>query len=236
MHEYKILIIGFFILLISCSGGGGDSEGPDPNVENPEAAILVFPYKNEACHEGNILSALESEISFEWNSSAYTDSYAIHIKNLTTGQAQILNSNGISIIAKLQRNTPYSWQVESKAEGVSEIAMSSIWKFYNAGEGTENYAPFPAETVYPDMGANIETSSELITLSWNGSDPDSNLMEYDVYFDTVNPPLHLENTVTSNSLNVAISPENTSIYYWSIISRDADKNTSRSEVFQFKVN
>lgn len=236
MYKFHIAIICFFLLLVSCSSGGGETEDPGSTIENPEAATLVFPYENETCYEGNVLSASESEVTFEWNPATHTDSYTIHIKNLTDGQTQTLNTTTFSIAARLQRNAPYSWQVESKAEGLSETAMSPIWKFYNAGEGTDTYAPFPAEPLYPDMGSNIDTSSDLITLSWNGNDPDNDVMEYDVYFDTITPPLHLENTVMTNSLNVSISPDNGTVYYWRIVSRDADNNTSQSEIFQFKVN
>ncbi|MBR9854149.1 MAG: hypothetical protein GYB37_06150 [Algicola sp.] len=236
MLKHLTLLIGLFTLLVSCSGGQGESEVPDPVIENPEAATLVFPYENEVCLEGNILSELESEVTFEWNSSAHTDSYTLHIKNLIVGQIQTLNTNGVSITAKLQRNTPYSWQIESKADGVSETAWSPLWKFYNAGEGTETYAPFPAEAINPKTGANIDTSSNLLTLSWNGNDLDGDLMEFDVYFDIVTPPVHFENTVAESSLNVSISPGNGTIYYWKIVSRDTENNTSHSEIFQFKVN
>nr|WP_292967097.1 MULTISPECIES: hypothetical protein [unclassified Allomuricauda] len=236
MHKFLIVIICSFILLVSCSSGDGETGNPEPAIETPEAATLVFPYENETCYEGKVLSASESEVTFEWNPSTHTDSYTIYIKNLKDGQTQTLNTTTFSIAAKLQRNAPYSWQVESKAEGVSETAKSPVWKFYNAGEGTDTYAPFPAETLYPEMGSIIDTSSDLITLSWNGSDPDNDIMEYDVYFDTVTPPLHFENAVMTNSLNVSVSPGNGTIYYWSIVTRDADNNTSQSEVFQFKVN
>lgn len=236
MLKHQKLLIGLFILLVSCSGGEGEREVPDPVIENPEAATLVFPFENEVCLEGNILSESESEVTFEWNSSAHTDSYTVHVENLSAGQTQTLNTNGVSITAKLQRNTPYSWQVESKAEGISETALSPLWKFYNAGEGTETYAPFPAEAINPKTGANIDTSSKLLTLSWNGNDPDNDLMEFDVYFDTVTPPTHFEDTVPENSLNVSISPGSGTVYYWKVVSRDTGNNTSHSEIFQFKVN
>nr|WP_321411947.1 hypothetical protein [uncultured Allomuricauda sp.] len=236
MHKYPIATIVFCLLLVSCSSGDGESTSPTPPIEQPEAATLIFPYENETCHEGHILSDLESEVTFEWDAAAHTDSYVLHIKNLNSGNTQSKSTTATSQTEKLQRNTPYAWHVESIADGADETALSPTWKFYNAGAGKESYAPFPAEVVNPKTGANLDSSSNILTLSWQGSDPDNDLMEYDVYFDTVNPPAHFEDTVTSNSLNVSISPGNGTIYFWRIVSRDTENNTSQSEVFQFRVN
>lgn len=242
MNTKKALTTVYFLALLvfaSCGGSGGgggdDGPGPTPDPDPPAAATLVFPEKDKECTEGTVISDTQSEVTFRWNESANTDNYTLKIKNLLNGSTSTYNTSATEYAATILRGTPYSWSVESKANGVSQTAESETWKFYNAGEGIENYAPYPAEVQSPAMGENITVSGGEVTLSWTGSDLDGDLINYDVYFDTVTPPVNLEATaVTEASLTVSVSSD--TVYYWQVVSRDAEGNTSQSEIFEFKVN
>lgn len=228
------LILG--LLLVSCGGGdsGGDPDpDPDPDpVAAPTAATLVFPDNNAECNEGVIVSDTQSRVTFQWNASQNTDSYEINLKNLNSNNSSKSNSTTNSAEITIERGVPYEWFVVSSATGTTVTASSPTWKFYNQGPGIENYAPFPAEAVSPGRGATISTTGPIL-LEWTGSDVDDDLTEFDVYFGTDSDPTTVVETTAQNSSEVTVSSGET--YYWRIISRDSQNNTSQSEIFDFRV-
>jgi hypothetical protein len=226
-----ILSIGFIITLLSCGGGGDDPE-PDPiPVLPPSSATLVFPANNEECNTGESMNTTQSKVNFNWNASANTNSYTVVLKNLLTSNEFSTNSTSNQVNIIISKSTPYKWWVISKSTETTKTAKSAEWKFYNSGDAVQTYAPFPAELVAPIMGSS--TSDSTVTLEWSGSDVDNDVKEYEVYFGTVTPPTNKLDTTTSQNLeNVAVSANT---YYWSVLTRDNEGNTSTSEVFQFKV-
>lgn len=231
----NVLILG--LILVSCGGGSDNGGGPDPDpdpdpVAAPSAATLVFPDNNTECNEGVVVSDTQSRVTFQWNASQNTDSYEINIKNLNTNNTSKSNSATNSADITIERGVPYEWFVVSKATGTTETASSPTWKFYNQGPGIENYAPFPAEAISPGRGATIELADPL-SLEWTGSDVDNDLTEFDVYFGTEADPSTLVETTAESTSEVTISSGQT--YYWRIISRDSQGNTSQSEIFEFRV-
>ena len=83
------------------------------------------------------------------------------------------------------------------------------------------------------MAEIIDPSASQITLSWTGSDVDDDIVGYDVYFGTTTTPeIYTSDQVDSNLNNVALTAD--TIYYWQIITKDSQGNTSSSGIFQFK--
>ena len=124
----------------------------------------------------------------------------------------------------------------SKSTLNGATAESDKWKFYNAGQGTITYAPFPVEITSPTFGQNITASSGTINLTWKGSSVNpGTITGYDVYFGTTNNPPVLKNAVTDMFINgVPVASKTT--YYWKVITWDIDGNSSDSGVTQFTVN
>ena len=223
----KIFIILIITVFYSCSSS---DDGPSL----PEVVSLIFPENNQECNEGISLNATQSQVTFQWNTSANTTTYDLVIKNLDTDATTTISSLNNAATVTINKATPYSWYVVSKSDLTPETAQSETWKFYNAGDATQNYAPFPAELVGPTMGANL-TGITTITLEWLGSDVDNDITGYDVYFDTVSPPTTQVGTdQTQMTNNVSVSAGNT--YYWKIITKDAEGNNSESPVFEFRVD
>ncbi len=228
--KYLILLV-LFGILSSC----GKSDDPDPIVIiiPPSASALIFPNNNEECNTGESISESESKVTFRWNTSANTTDYTIFVKNLLTNVENSFNTQNKEIALNIIKNTPYKWWIISKSTGVQETAKSAEWKFYNSGDATITYAPFPAELVAPLMRSVV--SEAVVTLEWNGSDVDDDLEEYELFFGTVNPPTEKLTTVYTEKLeNVNVAPSTT--YYWQVLSRDSKGNTSTSQVFQFMVD
>lgn len=228
----KIILNSLFVVLFASCGGGSSS---DPVVSNPVASTLVFPAQNSECTTGtNTAGATTSTIVFNWNNSANTDSYVVSLKNLTAGTTTTYpaTTNQLSIV--VSQGTPYSWSVTSKSNSVSATAVSDTWKFYAASSGIINYAPFPAEAVAPVNGAVISATGGIITLDWNATDIDSDIVSYDVYFSTQTIPSSFKTGLT-DSILTGVSVNSGSTYYWYIITKDKQGNTSKSETFSFSV-
>lgn len=235
MRYLKIAIL--FLVGFMCFNCGGDDDPPEPTPPKnpPVAAVLVAPAQNSECNQGTNATATLSDVNFEWKTAANTDVYELVVKNLKTGISTNYTSSTNTKMVTLNKATPYSWKVISKSNSVSQTASSATWKFYNAGDGIKSYPPFPAEIIAPEMGAFVTVSNLKVDLKWSGSSVDNNIVGYDIYFSTANPPLlHKSNHTATELTNVTVS--NNTIYYWKIVTKDSNGNTSESGIYNFKVN
>lgn len=230
----KILLL---TLLFIAGCAGKKSQDPIPAVTGnavPSKAVLTFPAQNAVCSSGTIVSATQATIVFSWNAATNADGYEIAIKNLLTGSVST-NQTGTNVYTtNLLRGTPYSWYVVSKSNANTTTTSSDTWKFYVAGLGAVSYSPFPAALLSPSFGQ-IISSTTSTTLTWTGSDVDNDIAGYDVYLGTIASPPLLKSNVTDQSLSALNLTANTT-YYWKVITRDLQGNTSDSGVYQFKIN
>jgi hypothetical protein len=100
---------------------------------------------------------------------------------------------------------------------------------------TVSHSPFPADAVAPGFGQNISATGSTVNLSWTGSDVDGDIVGYDVYLGTTTTPTLLKSNSTDQFLNNITVTSNTG-YYWKVITKDSQGNTSDSGLFQFFVN
>lgn len=229
-----LLILMLVFIIAGCSNSGNGDDTPPPPPPPPSAATLVFPDNNTECNEGEILSENQSRVTFEWSAAQNTDSYEVNLRNLDTNGTIMINVSTNSAPIIIDRGAPYEWFVVSKAIGTSATANSATWKFYNQGPGIANYAPFPAEALYPSRGSSIDPSGGTVTLEWSTSDVDGDILEFDIYFDTDPDPVTILGTTSDTTLDAAINSG--TIYYWRVLSRDSAGNSSESEIFEFRVN
>lgn len=232
-HMQKTILLGLFIISASCGGGnsGGNDDNPPP-VPDPKAATLIFPANNETCNEGTIVNSTQSSVTFQWNASQDTDSYEVNLKNLSNNSITKTNTNTNQASITILRGTPYEWFIVSKASGTNKTAISSTWKFYNQGIGIENYAPFPAEVISPKRGVTISATN--VSLKWTGSDVDNDINEYEIFFGTEPNPTTSIGTTSDTTIETTTVSGN--IYFWMVVTKDSQNNTSNSEIFEFKVN
>lgn len=212
-------------MVIGCSK---DSAKP------PSSAVLIFPQENSECTIGQNVNQTTRLVTFEWEASDNTDSYKLNVKNLNTNISQVVSTNKTSVDLPIKKGSPFSWSVTSENRSVQEVANSATWKFYNAGTET-TYAPFPAEIISPEPGSSVfkDTNNE-VTLEWSGSDVDSDIATYQVYFSTENPPETLVVSTANAVEDYDVSVVSGTIYYWSIVTVDQEGNTSNSGVYSFK--
>ncbi len=226
-YIYRVSILIVLVIMSSC-GGSDDSPAPIPD---PVASILIFPEKDKECFISTVLSDTESEVTFEWNASINTDSYTLSLRDLSANSTSQHNSATNSVKITINRGVAYEWFVTSKATGTSSTAKSEEWRFFNEGIGVLSHAPFPADIVFPKSSNTLDNAGDVV-LEWTAVDIDNDIKEYEVFFGATNPPASV-GTVTTTSKTVTTVAATT--YYWSILTKDTEGNTSESEVFQFKV-
>lgn len=225
----KIVFTAIIVLTLSC--------GNDDNIEkiqlNPTKAILLFPENSTECVEGTILSDTQSEVTFKWTASQNTDHYDLQLTNLVSKISESYTTNATELPITLARGTPYSWGITS-ING-SKTQESDIWSFYNAGENTEYFIPFPAENIAPAPATLFPSTQGHVNLEWKGSDLDGDILEYDIYFGDSDPPaIYQENHKQTLLSNIPLVAGKS--YYWKILTRDSLGNESISGLFSFEVD
>ena len=229
----------FTLTLISCGGSSDDGGGPDPPpvINPPGKSTLTAPANNKTCETGTSISDTQSEVTFTWGTSANTNTYDLKITNLNT--STVTNKTALtSTTAKvtLDKGVPYSWNITSKSTASTTTTASDTWKFYLAGTGVVNYAPFPADLKTPASGSTVTRDGDgKVAFTWDGSDPDTgDTLKYTLYVDTTDgkqtPATALSN-LTAKTASVALEAATT--YYWRVKTSDGT-NSSYSIVYSFK--
>ncbi|MGD1947100.1 MAG: hypothetical protein ACFB0A_12775 [Croceivirga sp.] len=238
------IVLILMLIFMGCGGSDGDDDAPnptggtddEPEIPAPTASTLIFPEDNSECTTGVINPENEtlSTITFEWNASQNTDSYFVTVTDLNSGTSTFANVATNSADITLSRGTPFSWFVNSRAQGTTTNTDSATFRFYNEGPGIENYAPFPAVAVNPTRGQNLSGITS-VTLEWSTSDIDDDIDEYEIFFGTDPAALTSLGKVTETNLaDISVTAGTT--YYWEVITKDAVENTSTSETFEFRIN
>ena len=246
MKKYLFLIIGLVLsIFTSCSAEDDETtssitimQQPTPSVTPPGNSSLSAPENNEVCYEGEEVDGSNSKVTFSWDASSDTDTYDLQITNQKTISTQ--TESGIISTSKevtLATDISYSWKIVSKANDTSDSTSSDTWQFYLAGDGQENYAPFPATIVSPSSGSSVDSSNGSISLSWEGNDPDeSDTLTYTVYFDDTDGLQAPSNNNTGISeTSIEVNAESGITYYWRVKSSDG-KSSSFTLVYSFIVN
>ena len=206
---------------------------PDP----PTASTLSFPEDDKVCQEGTSVSDTESSVNFQWEASENTTSYDLIINDIeaetSVTYSDITETNKDATLVTARS---YSWQIVSKSDETSTTATSELWQFYLAGDGEENYAPYPASIISPASGSTVSASEEgLITLKWSGEDPDEDTLTYTVYIDTVDGLQDTNGTITGlTETETTYEVTSGSVYYWRVKSSDG-QSSSFTQVFSFRV-
>ena len=221
-------------LLWSCGGGGSDTPPPPPPAQNtaPTVPTLVSPTNGQFC--------IDNTQTFQWNAATDAEGNAI------TYQIQVATDQGFTQIAfdqtasttsrtlSLDKGTQYYWRVKATDSKGASSNYSSSFNLYTEGEGISNYLPFAPELVNPLLNA-TESGGNDVTLQWTASDVDNDQLTFDVYFDTIDPPVNLQSQdLATNELTV---PTTTSTdYYWKVVVKDGKGGITTGQVWSFKTD
>jgi len=220
------------ILVISCEG----KEDNELDATDPGKATLITPENNKTCETGSSISETQSQIEFTWTVTLNTDTYDLTVTDLNT--ISTINKTGLTSaasLADLDKGVPYSWYVISKNSASSKTTNSDTWKFYVAGKGIVNYAPFTAELKTPKSGATVARDGfGKVKFTWDGSDPDAgDTLKYTLYVDKIDgkqTPPSSQTDIDGETLEVEL--EATTAYYWRVKTSDG-VNSSFSNILTF---
>jgi len=165
----NIKAICFFVglgLLVSCGGGGGNSDG-DPVVNLPAKSNLSLPANGENCSVYAVVASdnTKAEISFSWTSATYATSYVLAVTQAGTEVfKKEISTTSYKVV--LDKGKTYSWTVTAKNnDGINASATNS---FTTPGNPIGNYVPYAAV-----INFSVNGTSSMASLSWVGKDEDS---------------------------------------------------------------
>lgn len=226
MRIFLVFLMGI-LWLASCK----KNETPEP----PTSALLEHPEENSECTTGLDLGGTTTEVQFRWQAAMNTDTYTLKVTNARTNQEQSITTAALFASLPIEKGELYSWFVITENSDVQEEASSTVWQFYNSGFET-TYAPFLATINKPLSGQTVfKDINNDVTLDWDGSDIDDDIDGYEVYFSTVSPPEALVESTNAFTTSTQVAVVSGGVYYWKVITRDEEGNTSDSGVYEFRV-
>ena len=231
----KYLLYLMVFCLLACS-----SNDETVTLSNlyPGSFNLEYPENEQACLDGSILNDLQSRVNLRWSSSKNSSKYQISIENLNDNSNLIFESNSNSQEVILKHGEPYAWKVTAKVTESSSSLTTKEWRFYLAGLGEINYAPFPPELISPRPSAKVNlNSNDQVLLNWSCTDPDSDIKGYKVYLDSTDGSnLIASFDETKNQVLIAVGATAETNYFWKVIAYDNQGNTASSGVYSFSTN
>ena len=225
-----LVIIAMFVTVCGCKNNPVPKPTP---VLPPSKTQLILPANNQPCLTGTNITANTSMVTFSWQAANNADKYTLYVKDLITGTTSSQAITDKTATKELLLNVPYSWYVVSASSKITSTAQSDTWKFYNSGPGATDYAPYPADLLTPTYAQQINATSLKVNLSWAVTATSAAIKDYDVYFGTTKDPELFNDKVATTSLSVTVTSKIT--YYWKIVARDSNGNTSQSQVSTFYV-
>ncbi|SHF93046.1 hypothetical protein SAMN05444372_101216 [Flavobacterium micromati] len=230
-----ITFVCLSLSLISCGGGGSDEPAPAPEPVNtaPSIPTLVSPTNSKLC--------VSNALVLEWSASTDAENnpivYQIQIAtdNLFTQIVRTNEGTTRTFSITLEKGKAYYWRVKATDSKNAASAYSTTFNFYTEGIAVINYLPFLPSLIQPEINATILGATA--SLKWFASDVDaSDILTYDVFFGTTNPPtIKLVDSKSETTFN-AISLQATTIYYWRVVVKDNKGGETRGQVWNFKTN
>ena len=224
-----IYIAAISFSLWSCGGGGGEPTPPPVVNTAPTVPTLTAPVNNSLC--------TDNVVNFTWNASTDAEggviTYEIQVaKNtLFSPVSHTQTSTTTSKSITLEKGIAYYWRVKATDSKNASSNYSSTFNLYTEGVGVTNYLPFSPVLVSPALNS-VQTAAS-VNLQWTANDVDaSNILTYDVYFGTANPPTIITSANQSAStLTKTVSPSTT--YYWKVVVKDGKGGQTIGQVWSF---
>lgn len=227
------IIYSIFISTVLFSCGSDDSLTEEIKNTAPSIPALIAPANATLC--------INNVVSLEWGAASDVEN------NPITYQLQIATDNQFTKIVKtaegaaikqsitLNKGTAYYWRVKATDNKDASSNYSASYSFYTETTAVTNHLPFLPQLVQPENNSFI--NSAKANLKWSATDVDTNdMLTYDVYLGTVNPPLtKVGNNLTTTFLE-QFSLKTATNYYWRVVIKDNKGGETLGQVWQFKTN
>lgn len=230
-----IALASIALLLISCGGGGSDAPTPTPEPANtaPSVPTLVAPTNSLLC--------INNVVTFEWNASTDAENNPIvyQLQIATDNQfSQIVSTTDVSSRTQsvtLDKGKAYYWRVKATDGKNASSAYSVTFSFYTEGAAIANHLPFLPELIQPETNTTVTGTAAI--LKWFASDADvTDVLTYDVYFGTTNPPTVKVSENRTTPTFEATSLQAVTQYYWRVVVKDNKGGATNGQVWNFRTN
>lgn len=230
-----IYLASIALLFISCGGSGSDEPTPTPEPTNtaPTVPSLVAPTNSLLC--------INNVVNFEWSASTDAENNPIvyQLQIATDNQfAQIVSTTDVSSRTQavtLDKGKAYYWRVKATDSKNASSAYSSTFSFYTEGVAVANHLPFLPELIQPEINTTVSGTTAI--LKWFASDVDvTDVLTYDVYLGTTNPPTVKVGENKTTPLFEVTSLQATTIYFWRVVVKDNKGGETRGSVWNFRTN
>ncbi|MBN2055241.1 hypothetical protein JW905_09985 [bacterium] len=118
-------------------------------------------------------------------------------------------------------HAPFQWEPTFTT---SDTKLYSIFTAFDLGPKLYNYPPETPSSPNPPNGATDVGVN--VTLGWVCTDPDEDVLRYDVYFGDQNPPSLRAGDVYETSWTVPETLEFNAQYWWQIVAKDQESQTT----------
>ncbi len=192
----------------------------------PNAPSVPSPY--------NYATNQPTTITLSWNCSdpdgdavTYDVYFGIDASSMTKVS---INQSGSTLnigdLRTLSYGTTYYWKVVAK-DNKGATTEGPEWKFTTQS----NRAPNTPSN--PSPSNNVTNQPLTMTLSWDCSDPDGDILTYDVYFGTSsNPTTKISTSQSGRTLNRSNLSYGTT-YYWKVVAKDSKGATTEGPEWRF---
>ncbi|MBP2833596.1 hypothetical protein J8281_15480 [Aquimarina sp. U1-2] len=221
-------IIALSMALFSCSTDSNNDIAPAQQNNAPTVPKLVYPKNNLLCTENTL--DFKWEVSTDSNNDEIT--YQIDVAKDNQFSEIILNENtsAATHTFTLEKGFPYYWRVKAIDAENASSEYSTTFSLFTEGEGIENHAPFSPMLIQPALNSKNEAGT--LILEWTANDADGDALTYDVYVDTVTPPVSIVSSDQEDTTFTTII-ESTKKYYWKIVAKDENGAESIGQIWTF---
>ena len=227
-----IYITALSVSLWSCGGGGGsDTPPPPPENKAPTAPTLVYPTDNLLC--------INNVLDFQWNASTDPDgdaiTYQIEVSTNAQFTAFVHNVTATTTLKtlSLEKGIAYYWRAKATDNKSAASSYSATNQFYTEGFGIVNHLPFSPVLTSPALNEVVHGAPKSLAIAWTASDVDTaDILTYDVYFGTANPPTEkVAIGQTAKTYSAALAASTT--YYWKVVVNDGKGGQTIGQIWSF---
>jgi len=185
-----------------------------PEASAPDRPVLTYPSNNSKdIPLGNI--------TLKWESKESDLTYRIEFDGKT-----YTTKNKNYTVSASERGKTYSWKVTA----VNEFGKETTSETYSFTTQSNRAPNTPSN---PSPSNNVTNQPLTMTLSWDCSDPDGDILTYDVYFGTSsNPTTKVSTGQSGKSINRSNLSYGTT-FYWKVVAKDSKGATTEGPEWRF---
>ena len=185
-----------------------------PEASAPDRPVLTYPSNNSKdIPLGNI--------TLKWESKESDLTYRVEFDGKT-----YTTKNKNYTVSASERGKTYSWKVTA----VNEFGKETTSETYSFTTQSNRAPNTPSN---PSPSNNVTNQPLTMTLSWDCSDPDGDILTYDVYFGTSsNPTTKVSTGQSGKSINRSNLSYGTT-FYWKVVAKDSKGATTEGPEWRF---